>query len=45
MCKEVQVILVDRVVDKKRIVRKNGGPWRRRVTRVHCSPPPKKLPP
>jgi hypothetical protein len=27
------VILVDRVVDKKRIIRKNGGPRKRRGTR------------
>jgi hypothetical protein len=33
MCKEMPVILVDRVVDKKRIIRKNGGPRRRRGTR------------
>jgi hypothetical protein len=25
MCKEMPVIPVDRVVDKKRIIRKNGG--------------------
>jgi hypothetical protein len=33
MCKEMPVIPVDRVVDKKRIIRKNGGPRRRRGTR------------
>jgi hypothetical protein len=33
MCKEMPVIPVDRVVDKKRIIRKNGG-LRRRGTRV-----------
>jgi hypothetical protein len=32
MCKEMQVIPVERVVDKKRIIRKNGGPRRRRGT-------------
>jgi hypothetical protein len=30
---EVPVILVDRVVDKKRIIRKNGGLRRSRDTR------------
>jgi hypothetical protein len=29
MCKEMTVITVDRVVDKKRIIGKNGGPRRR----------------
>jgi hypothetical protein len=29
MCKELLVILVDRVVDKKRIIGKNGAPRRR----------------
>jgi hypothetical protein len=30
MCKEMPVILVNRVVDPKRIIGKNGGPrWRR----------------
>jgi hypothetical protein len=29
MCKEMPVIVVDRVVDKKRIIGKNGGPRRR----------------
>jgi hypothetical protein len=33
MCKEMPVIPVDRVVDKKIIIRKNGGPRRRRGTR------------
>jgi hypothetical protein len=33
MCKEMQVISVDRVVDKKRIIGKNGGPKRRRGKR------------
>jgi hypothetical protein len=28
MCKETPVISVDRVVDKKRIIVKNGGPRR-----------------
>jgi hypothetical protein len=32
-CKEMQVILVNRVVDKKRIIGKNGGPKRGRGTR------------
>jgi hypothetical protein len=35
MCKEMSVIPVDRVVDKKRIIRKNGGPSRRRGSRDH----------
>jgi hypothetical protein len=26
MCKELPVILVNKVVDPKRIIRKNGGP-------------------
>jgi hypothetical protein len=30
MCKEMPVILVNRVADKKRIIGKNGGPRRRR---------------
>jgi hypothetical protein len=30
MCKEMPVIPVDRVVDKKRIIRKNAGSRRRR---------------
>jgi hypothetical protein len=33
MSKEMPVIQVDRVVDKKRIICKNGGPRRRRGTR------------
>jgi hypothetical protein len=33
MCKEMLVIPVDRVVDKKRIIGKNGGPRRREGTR------------
>jgi hypothetical protein len=33
MCKEMLVIPVNRVVDMKIIIRKNGGPWRRRGTR------------
>jgi hypothetical protein len=33
MCKEILVIPVDRVVNKKRIIRKNVGPMRRRGTR------------
>jgi hypothetical protein len=32
MSKEMPVITVDRMVDRKR---KNGGPWRRRGTRGH----------
>jgi hypothetical protein len=32
MCKEMLVISVNRVVDKKRIIRKNGGPRRRKGT-------------
>jgi hypothetical protein len=37
----MRVILVNKVVDPKRIIGKNGGPRRRRGTRGHC-PPPKK---
>jgi hypothetical protein len=37
MCKEMAVIPVDRVVEKKIIIRKNGGPRRRTNTRV-CRP-------
>jgi hypothetical protein len=33
MCKEIMGIPVNRVVDKKRIIGKNGGPRRRRGTR------------
>jgi hypothetical protein len=33
MCKEMPVTLVNRVVDPKRIIRKNAGPRRRRGTR------------
>jgi hypothetical protein len=44
MCKEIPVILVDRVVDKKRIIRQNGEPKRRRGTRGFCPHPPKKNP-
>jgi hypothetical protein len=33
MCKEMPVIPVNRVVDMKRILGKNGGPIRRRGTR------------
>jgi hypothetical protein len=40
MCKEMPVILVNKVVDPKRIIRKNGGPRRRRGTRGRW--PPKK---
>jgi hypothetical protein len=40
MCKEMLVIPVDTVMDKKRrIIRKNGGPRRRRGKRG-CRPPP-----
>jgi hypothetical protein len=35
MCKELPVIPVNKVVDPKRIIRKNGGPRRRRGTRGH----------
>jgi hypothetical protein len=34
MCKEMLVILVNKMVDPKRIIRKNGGLRRRRGTRV-----------
>jgi hypothetical protein len=33
MCKEMLAILVNRVVDTKRIIGKNGTPRRRRGTR------------
>jgi hypothetical protein len=33
MCKEMLVITVNRVVDKKRIIGETGGPRRRRGTR------------
>jgi hypothetical protein len=33
MCREMPVIKVDRVVDKARIIGKNGGPRRRSGTR------------
>jgi hypothetical protein len=33
MCKEMPVILVNKVVDPKRIIGKIGGPRRRRGTR------------
>jgi hypothetical protein len=33
MCKELLVILVYRVVEKKRIIGKNGGSMRRKGTR------------
>jgi hypothetical protein len=32
MCKEMPVISVKKVVDLKRIIRKNGGPRRRQGT-------------
>jgi hypothetical protein len=35
MCKELPVIPVNKVVDPKRIIGKNGGPRRRRGTRGH----------
>jgi hypothetical protein len=35
MCKEMPVTPVDRVVDKKRIIGRNGGPRRRRGKRGH----------
>jgi hypothetical protein len=40
ICKEMPVIPVSRVVDKKRIICKSGGPRRGRGTRGHCLPPP-----
>jgi hypothetical protein len=43
MCKEMPVNPVNRVVEKKRIIRKNGGPRRRRGIGV-TDPPPKKNP-
>jgi hypothetical protein len=42
MCKEMSVIPVNKVVDPKRIIGKNGGPRRRRGTRGCCPPPKKK---
>jgi hypothetical protein len=35
MCKEMPVISVNRVVDTKRIIGKNGGPRMKRGTRGH----------
>jgi hypothetical protein len=35
MCKEMQVIPVDTMADKKRIIGQNGGPWKRSSTRGH----------
>jgi hypothetical protein len=40
MCKEMPVIPVNRVVDKKRIIGKNGVPRRRRGTRCRCPKKP-----
>jgi hypothetical protein len=40
LCKEMPVISVDRVVGKKRIIRKNGGLRRWRGTRCRSPPPP-----
>jgi hypothetical protein len=37
MCKEMPVIPVNRVVDPKRIIGKNGGPRWRRGTRGNVS--------
>jgi hypothetical protein len=42
MCKEMLVIPVDKVVDKKRIIGKNGGSRRRKGTRGLW--PPKNVP-
>jgi GTPase Era involved in 16S rRNA processing len=36
MCKEMQVIPVNRVVGKKIIIGKNGGPRRRRNAKGRC---------
>jgi hypothetical protein len=41
MCKEMPFIPVNRVVNKKIIIGKNGGLRRRIGTREYC-PPPKK---
>jgi hypothetical protein len=41
MCKEMPVILVNRVTDLKTLIGKNGGPRKRRGTRGRC-PSPKK---
>jgi hypothetical protein len=38
MCKELPVIPVNKVVDQKRIIGKNGGPRRRRGTRGRLPP-------
>jgi hypothetical protein len=38
MCKEMLVIPVDRVVNKKRIIGRSGGPRRRRGTRGRRPP-------
>jgi hypothetical protein len=44
MCKEMPVIQVNKAVERKRIIGKNGGPRRRKGTRGQGSltPPPKK---
>jgi hypothetical protein len=43
MCKEILVILVNRVVDSPKIIGKMEGPRRRRRgTRGWCPPPPPK---
>jgi hypothetical protein len=43
-CKEIPVIPVKKVVNKKRIIGRNGGPSRKRVTRsCYATPPPKKM--
>jgi hypothetical protein len=34
MCKEMPVSPVNKVVDPKRIIRKNGGPLRRRAIKM-----------
>jgi hypothetical protein len=44
MCKEMLVIPVNKVVDPKRIIGKNGGPRRRRVAQGVADPPPLFLP-
>jgi hypothetical protein len=41
MCKEMPVIPVNKAVDRKRIIGKNGGPRRRKGTRG-ADPPQKK---
>jgi hypothetical protein len=42
MCKEMLVIPVNKVVDPRRIIGKNGGPRGRKRHKGSLTPPPKK---